>query len=162
GSARPATRRGETPMLLTMWCILVILGSLLLAGLLACWLLNGRQPLRARDHCQAPFIGLAVLFLIPENLLPPNVPVPRSPPLVWAALLSAWVGLYRGGRLGDVLRGFPWPLGLGCLLVYLVQGLGMLRLGVSHYVGRGWTDMMNYVDMAQFFADVPFHTGWAG
>src|SRR5262249_57567071 len=90
GGAPPERRRAapnlpEGPrMVLTLGCVAVSLGSLVLAGLPACWLLNGRRRLREEDYLLAPFLGLAVLVLVLQNLVLLNVPVGRSAPFLSA------------------------------------------------------------------------------
>jgi hypothetical protein len=44
------------------------------------------------------------------------------------------------------------------LATYLVYVIGLFLVGVRHYVGRGWGDVLNYVTIAEFLEHVPFHT----
>jgi hypothetical protein len=42
------------------------------------------------------------------------------------------------------------------VLVYTIQGVGLLIVGVKYYVGRAWSDQFNYTVIAQFLADERF------
>jgi hypothetical protein len=145
-------------MLLTACCVAVVLGSLLAAGLPVCWLLNGRRPLTPSDHVRAPFLGLAVIVLILQNLVYLDVPLKQSAPFLWAGLLALWLWLYRSGQLGACLQSCPRAVLAAALLVYLVQGISLFRLGASAYVGRAHTDQYNYTCLAQFLMDEPYDT----
>jgi hypothetical protein len=112
------------------------------------------------DYCLAPFLGVALILVFFQNITLLNVPIRYSAPFFWIAVLAAWTGIVRRGHLRRMFRRFPARLWGACLIVYLVQGLGLLLLGARFYVGRAWTDMFNYTTWAQFLADVPFHVGW--
>lgn len=114
----------------------------------------------ARDvWLYSPLIGAASIILICQNLLYLDVIAARSAILVWLLTAAGWVAVLSSAPSRAMLRPLPWPaLGLGAA-VYLIHGTGLLELGASHYYGYGWYDMFNYVSLAQFFADFPFHSG---
>jgi hypothetical protein len=145
-------------MLVTAWCIVVVLGGLLVVGIPAAWLLNGRRPLAGADHVRAPFLGLAVITLVLQNLVYLDVPLRQSTPFLWAGVLALWFWLYRSGHLGASLRQCPRTVLAAALLVYLVQGIGLLCAGAASYAGRCWADQFNYTSLAQFLVDEPLGT----
>ncbi len=147
-------------MVLTVWCVGTILGSVWLVGGPLAWLLNGRRPLAEADCVLAPFLGVAAIILVSQNLVYLNLPIRRTAPFVCAAAALAWVWMWRGGGLRGGRTNFPWALSAAALLVYLVQGMGLLAVGPRDYVGRAWTDQFNYTALAQYFCDEPFHTAW--
>jgi hypothetical protein len=148
-------------VLLTVWCITIVLGSVCAAGVPAAWLLNGRRPLTEADYVKAPFLGLAVIVLVLQNLVYLDVPIRLSGPFFWVGVGLCWIWIWRRGGTGGFLRTVPWPLILACLLVYLLQGLGLVALGAREYVGRAWSDEFNYTAIAQFLCEEPFSTSWA-
>jgi hypothetical protein len=142
-------------MLLTAWCMVVVLGGPMLTGIPLAWLLNGRRPLGERDHVLAPFLGLSAIVLVLQNLVYLNLPVRWTAPLFWLLVLLGWLWLWRQGGLA---RPWPWPLLIVAVLVFLVHGAGLLVVGPLDYVARGYSDQCNYVCTAQFLSDEPFHT----
>jgi hypothetical protein len=143
---------------MTVLCIAVVIGSLFLAGAPVVWLLAGRRPLEEGDCVRAPFLGLAVIVLVLQNLVYLDVPLRWSTPWMWGAILLTWLVLAWRRRQGDCLRPVLGVVLAGVVAIYLLQGLGMLRLGTARYVGRCWTDQFNYVALAQTLMDEPFHT----
>src|SRR5262245_37439509 len=75
GSLLRATRQpgdfagGPAAMLLTLGCITVVLASPFAVGLPLSWLLNGRQPLSSADWIRAPFLGVAAIVVVLQNLV---------------------------------------------------------------------------------------------
>jgi hypothetical protein len=145
----------EIRIVLTLWCVTVVLLSPLAAGIPLCWLLNGWRPFTAVDYVLAPFVGLAGLFVVLQNLVYLDVPIKFSAPFVWLALFTFWWWFWRSGRARLTLTRPPLVL-LAAVFVYLVQGAALFRVGVSDYVGRGFTDQYNYTGLAQFMLDEPF------
>jgi hypothetical protein len=141
---------------LTLWCIVVVLGGVLGVGVPVTWLLNGRRPLTESDWIKVPFLGAATLVLVLQNLVYFDLPIGKTTPILWLALLLLWLWLYRSGQLGVTLARFPRLLFGVALLAYLVQGVGLLTIGPRDYVGRAWNDQFNYTAMAQFFMEEPF------
>src|SRR5262245_13715077 len=145
-------------MFLTLWCVVVVLGSILLVGLPLSWLLNGRRPLGKTEVLLVPFLGIAGIILPLQNLVYCDVPIARSAPFFWGTVLLAWLWFLKSGHAGPSLRQvLGWPLA-ACLVVFGIQGLALLDRGAESYLGRAWTDSYNYTVMAQFMADVPFST----
>jgi hypothetical protein len=108
----------------------------------------------------APLVGVGFLILVCQNLLYLDVVISKSAILVWAVAAAGWIWVLSSPWRRNLLRPVPWPaLGLGAV-VYLLHASG-LSLGASNYYGYGWSDMLNYVAMAQFFADFPFHSNVA-
>src|SRR5450755_1554623 len=109
----------------------------------------------------APLVGAGFLILMCQNLLYVDVVISKSAILVWALAAAGWIWVLSSPVTRNLLRPIPWPaLGLGAA-VYLLHASGLLSLGASNYYGYGWGDMLNYVAMAQFFADFPFHSSLA-
>jgi hypothetical protein len=144
--------------MLTLWCCLVIGTSLFGMGIPLCWLFNGRRPLTPSDYVKAPFLGMASIVLLLQNLTYLDIPIRQSTPWLWLLLALTWAFLGWRGQLAACLPRLPRLLVVAVLFVGLVQGLGLIRLGVREYVGRAWTDQFNYTSMAQFFMDEPFST----
>jgi hypothetical protein len=110
----------------------------------------------------APLVGAGFVILVGQNLLYADVPTSKSAVLIWLLAAAGWVWLLTSSSRRSLLRPVPWvALGLG-VAAYLVHAGGLLSLGASNYYGYGWTDMFNYVSMAQFFADIPFHSDISG
>jgi hypothetical protein len=142
----------------TVCCLGVVLAGLFAVGVPVSWLLGGRKPLDESGWVKAPFLGLAVVVLLLQNLIYLDVRLVWSTPLLWGLvlLLWAWMGCRR--QLRESLASCPRGLLAAALAVYAVHGLGLLLLGVSTYVGRGWSDQFSYVAVAQFFIDHRFNT----
>ena len=58
--------------MMTLWCIFVVLSSLLAVGLPLRWLLGGGRPLDEDAWIQVPFLGLAAAVLFFQNLVIPK------------------------------------------------------------------------------------------
>ncbi len=145
-------------MFLTAWCIaLALLGPLAL-GLPVRWLLGGRRPLDEVAWVQAPFLGIGAIVLPLQAFVYLDVPVKYSFVGVWALALLLWAWLARSGQVRDSLRQCPHALLATVLAVYLVHGIGLVLVGTTHYVGRGWMDQYGYTAVAQFLHDLPFST----
>jgi len=140
-------------MLLTVICIVVALGSLVVVGLPVAWILNGRRPLTELGWVKVPFLGLTTIVLVLQNLVYLDVPIRWSAPFVWGAAGLLWVWLFRSGQLRISFARLPRALYLACVLVYLLHGLGLLLVGARYYVGRCWTDEYNYTVTAQSFME---------
>jgi hypothetical protein len=148
-------------MVLTLWCVTVVLGSLMLAGIPVAWLLRGRRPLTGADFLLAPFLGMAAIILICQNLVYLDIPLGWSAPCLWAAIGIAWFAFCRSGHARVSLRRCPWAVLAAAVAVYALQGLALFAVGAHDYSGRAWTDVFNYVTLAEFLKDTPFHTSWA-
>jgi len=122
------------------------------------WLLGGRRPLDERGWAYAPFLGMAVIVLVLQNLVYCNLPITRTAWTVWAAAALLWVPIVRKRQLRACLAACPWRLYGVVLLVYAVHGAGLFALGARAYVGRGWSDQFNYTAQAEFLARLPFRT----
>lgn len=147
-------------ILLTIWCVLTAIGSLYLFGLpLTAWLADQTEDLEG-IWVTAPFIGLAALILILQNLVYLNATIRVSTPWIWIAGIALWVISAR--RLRSILTSSPRPLLLAACAVYLVQGLGLFVIGVQYYVGRALIDQFNYTATAQHFVDYPFSLTYGG
>jgi hypothetical protein len=140
---------------MTALCVAVVVGSLFAVGVPLAWLLGGRRPLAEGDCIRAPFLGLAAIVLVLQNLVYLDVPLRQSTPWLWAAVLLAWLALAASGRWRECLRPALGLAAGGFLALYLLQGAGMIRLGAAQYVGRCWVDQFNYVATAQSLMDEP-------
>jgi hypothetical protein len=143
---------------LTLWCIGVVLSSLFVIGVPVTWVLHGRRPLTEACWVKAPFLGMAAIVLALQNLFYLDVPVERSAPFLWGAALFGWLWLWLSKQLPATMARCPRLLLTALLLVYLVQGLGLLVVGARYYVGRGGWDECNYDLMAEFVAKQRFST----
>jgi hypothetical protein len=146
--------------MLTALSVAVVWLSLLAAGVpLVCWLTDPRDGEDAA--LLAPFLGLAALVLPLNGLVYLDVPVRAVTPFLWVALAGAAALAVQRGGLWRRFRGWPGVVLLAAGAVYLVQGLGLLRVGARLYVGLGWWDEYHYDALAQFFRDWPFRTSLA-
>jgi hypothetical protein len=143
-------------MVLTIWCISIVVGSLLAVGVPAVWITSGRRPFTEMSWVQAPFLGASLIVLVCQNLVYLDVPVVRSAPLLWGVAAVGWLWFWRSGQVRVSLARFPRRLFLVALLVYLTQGLGLLLMGARWYLGRMWGDECNYTVTAEFLAHSPF------
>ncbi len=130
-------------MLLTLECIAVVLASPLAVGIPVSRLLNARKPPGPIDWVRAPFLGVATIVVVLQNLVMLDVPVQKAAPYFWLAVLLAWGVCWCGGMLSTLLKQCPWSLLAAGLLVYLVQGFGLIHDGARSYLGRAWTDQAN-------------------
>jgi hypothetical protein len=142
----------------TVLCLVTALGSPLLVGVPVRWLLRRGRPLNERAWLEAPFVGLATIILVLQNLVYLNVPVRRSAPWFWLVVGLLWlVILWRRG-LRESWRHCPRAVLAACAGVYLIQGLGLFLVGAPSYLGHRMSDQFNYIAMAQFLTDCPFTT----
>jgi hypothetical protein len=129
-----------------------------LVGLPLAWLCAGRKPLTPGDWLAAPFLGLAAAVVPLLNFVYLDVPVRRSAPWFWLAVLGLYAfWIARGGLLAS-LRTVPSRLLLACLAAYLAQAGGFIYQGVGEYLGRARGDQVNYNSLAQFVAERPYST----
>ena len=142
--------------MLTLWCILVAVGSPFLIGLPVARLLSGPEEEGESLWMQAPFIGLAVVVIFLQNLVYWDIRVGLSTPLVWVAALVLWGWMGKKRYLRPLLESIPALPLASAIGVYLLQGLGLMVVGAKHYVGRAWIDQFNYTAIAQFLMDYPF------
>jgi hypothetical protein len=145
-------------MLLTARCLAVVLLSPLVVGVPLQWLVGRRRPLTEFAWLQAPFLGLATVILVLQNLVYLGVPLRVSTPLFWGAVLLLWLWFWRSGQLRASFAQFPSWVFAVVLAVYLVHGVGLLRVGAGAYVGRAWSDMFGYTTVSQFLVDERFST----
>jgi hypothetical protein len=143
-------------MLLTIWCVVVVCGSIFAVGTPVRWLLNSREPLTPSAWVEVPFYGIAAIILFLQNLVYLDVPVSRSTWILWAVVAVLWVWMARRGGATSSLRTCPARVFACAALVYLLQGLGLFIIGARHYVGRAWGDQYNYTALAQFLTDYTF------
>jgi hypothetical protein len=144
---------------LTVWCILVVLAGLIWVGVPARWLLGRRRPLDEGGWLEAPFIGLAVVVLLSQNLVYLGWPVACTAWLPWALGLLFWIWFFRSGTLRASLAGLPGRLFAVAGAVYLLHGLGLLMIGARYYAGRGWSDQVYYAALGHLFRHFPFPMG---
>jgi hypothetical protein len=151
-------------ILLTARVILVAMIGCFAIGLPATIL--GVSACKARPDARdvwyyAPLVGVGFVILLCQNLLYVDVIIAKSAILVWVLAAAGWIWVLSSPSKRSLILAIPWPaLGLGAA-VYLLHASGLLSLGASNYYGYGWSDMINYVAMAQFFADFPFHSNLA-
>jgi hypothetical protein len=162
-------------MLLTAGCVALVLGAGLLLGTPLAWLLKGRKPLEEGDWLLAPALGFGAAILIAQNGVYLDWRIARVTPWIWAAAGALWLWLLLSRRptgdghpapvrIGAHLRAswgaFPRSAYLVALVAYCVNGLGLLAVGASDYLGRAHSDQYNYTAVAQFLIDRPFSTDW--
>ena len=147
-------------MLLTIWCILVSIGSLYFIGLPVSILLYRGDNYETR-WILSPFIGLSAIILISQNLVYLGVPIGLSTPWIWAVACLLWVWVIKTRRLITLFSAIPYRILGSALAAYMVQGIGLLLVGAKYYVGRAWHDQFNYTAIAQFLTDYPFNLSFA-
>jgi len=140
-------------MLLTLWCIFIALGSPILFGVPLSWLLQGRKPLDEWGWVQAPFLGIAAVVIVLQNLVYLDVPVRLAAPALWLICGMLWLWFVRSTQLRASMAACPYWVFGAVLLVYALQGVGLLIVGAKYYVGRAWSDQFSYTVMTQFMAD---------
>jgi hypothetical protein len=148
-------------MLITIYCITVVLISIVFVGIPFTWLLHGCRWQGERAWLQAPFLGIAAIVLILQSLVYLDLPIRYTAPLIWAAGLAGWAWLYRRKELPAIFAAAPRMLFGIALAVYLLQGLGLLIVGARFYSGKAWGDQYNYTALAQFLVDERFSTTMA-
>jgi hypothetical protein len=143
-------------MVVTLVSIAVVLTSIFLVGAPLSWLLNGRTWSGEQAWLESPFLGIAAIVLILQNLVYLDLPIRFTGPLIWVAGLAGWVWMYRCKVVGTVFATIPGVLFGITLAIYLLQGIGLFIVGAKYYVGRAWVDQYNYTVLAQFLADERF------
>ena len=144
--------------MLTLWCIAVVCGGILLVGVPVRWLLNAEAPLDRHAWIEAPFLGVAAIVLFTQNLVYLDVPIGRSTWWLWAIVAVLWAWMIKRGAVGPTLAQFPGAVFAPAAAAYVVQGLGLIVAGARHYYGRAWGDQFNYTAIAQFLTDWRFST----
>src|SRR6266545_4499411 len=145
-------------MIITIWCITIVVISIVAVGAPVSWLLNNRRPLSEQDWIETPFLGIAVIILVLQNLVYLDVPVGRSTPFFWVSVLFLWIWFVRSGHVRASMAVANYWLFAVALAVYLIHGLGLILIGAQHYVGRAWLDQFNYNSIAQFLVHEHFST----
>lgn len=142
--------------MLTVWCIVISFGSLFFIGMPIALLLSRAGDDDSTHWILAPFVGLSVIILTLQNLAYLDVRIGLSAPWLWAAACLLWVWVIKKGRFIPLISAFPLRPLLSAFSVYLIQGMGLILVGASYYVGRAWHDQFNYTAIAQFLVDYPF------
>jgi hypothetical protein len=144
--------------MVTVWCIVVSLGSLFFFGLpLAAWVARRDEEGETETAwLLAPFLGLSIIVLVLQNLVYLDLRVATTTPWLWGAGALLVLLLILSGRWPQLRKAFPRDVFLCALLVCGVQSAGLLIRGVDQYVGRLWIDQFTYTVTAQFLLDQPF------
>ncbi|MCI0700527.1 MAG: hypothetical protein L0241_05540 [Planctomycetia bacterium] len=147
-------------MLLTAQCMGVAFLAGYLIGAPLVWLVRRGKPLTTTDWLYAPFIGLGAATLLTHQLAYFDIRIVWSAPAIWVAVGLLWLilGLRYGWR--TPYRNCPRSVLLATLVVYLIQGLGLVLNGPDRYASRLHTDRFNYICVSQFLIDVPYSTTW--
>src|SRR5262245_46317583 len=143
-------------MINTIWCIIIIWISIFFVGIPFNWLLHGRTWPGEQAWLEAPFLGIAAIILLLQNLVYLDLPIRYTAPLIWIGGLAGWFWMYRRKQISAVFATLPRTLFCTALAVYLLHGLGLLIIGARFYMGRAWGDQYNYTALAQFLADERF------
>lgn len=149
-------------MTLTLWVVLVAMGSLLFIGLPFTKILYGSQQVDEFLWTKAPFIGLAVIVLVLQNLVYLDLPVGLTTPVIWVIALLLWGGLIFKKKVGQLFAVFPFGLYRMTLVVFALHSVGLFLVGARYYVGRAWIDQWNYVAIAQFLTDYVYSLSLRG
>jgi len=146
--------------MLTISCIAFTLILSYVCGVPLLWIAARRRSLSETDWLWAPFIGIGTLILIVHQLVYLDITVAQSTPVFWMAVAGSWIVLIcrRGWRAA--FENCPWRVLLASCIVYLAHGAGLLLLGPESYVGRAYTDRINYVSLSQFVGEAPFSLSW--
>jgi hypothetical protein len=148
--------------MLTSWCLAVAFLTPWAVGAPLAWLLRGARPLRGPDWLWVPFVGLAALAVVLQNVVVfADVPLRVAAQWVWAAVAALWVPFVATASGRASLRAVPRRTLALSAGVYLVQSAGVLAYGVEQFRGNLVTDQLQYVMLARFLTDEPFSTGWA-
>lgn len=129
-------------------------------------LLFPNEPISER-WVKVPFLGLATVVLITQNLVYADIPVKVSTPWIWGLGLliwAVWLFVYFRRIIPHnpiQISKLTFLIPLALLVIYVVQGFGLFGSSAKYYVGRAWSDEFNYVSIAQFLADYPFSTSSA-
>jgi len=105
--------------------------------------------------------GLFLVVLIPQNLVYLNIPVRISAWLVLGvALVQTWLSRRKVGAWTRSLYSNAEirTLALVILLTITFHGLVPIQQGLEWYYGKGHFDQINYVLLAEFLKEEPYHT----
>jgi hypothetical protein len=141
-------------MALTIYAVCLVIAVPLLAGAVVCRLLDRGRAMTPEDWIDAPFIGIAALIIPLQNGFYFGLPVGQTA-IPWLAVfvVAAVVLIVRRqfGRARDFPVA-PYAIAVGA---YVVQGIGLFRVGFERYLGRAWGDQFNYVAIAEFVSRYP-------
>jgi hypothetical protein len=143
---------------MTAACIAIALLAPIAMGLPLRWVIGGCKALSKNQWISAPFLGIAALVILLQNLVYANVPIRSAAPWVWLAIGVAWVIAIFARSFRTCLSVCPRGIVAVAVAAYLIQGSGLLKLGAAVYCGRGWNDEYNYTAIAQFLVDEKFQT----
>lgn len=143
--------------MLTLWIICITLLSLFYIGLPFAFILTTNQE-SENTIILTPFIGMAIIILLLQNLAYLSLPVK----LTWYLpyLLSSLMLISIHVRQNLFKRLYSktcLKLVLLFIAVFIVHGYGLFYYKVQYYYGRAFYDQLNYVLMAQFLTDLPFN-----
>ena len=106
-----------------------------------------------------PFIGVGLIILVCQNLLYLDIKTSLSSLiLLTISILIMMVYLFKrsiGYFLSQFNRNFLQIVAV-FFIVYYVHSTGLFSAGLNNYYGYGWSDIFNYISMAQSFHDIPF------
>jgi len=139
--------------LITAGIVVASIGSLYFVGLPVSILLSNPDENKESIFLISPFLGLATIVLVLQNLVYSNIRLEYGVPFVWLAVLALWVCILRKNKIIGFLEKIPWPALLAALFVYSVHALGLFILGAKYYVGRAWHDQLNSTLLAQLLID---------
>jgi hypothetical protein len=145
-------------MLVTLLCLVTVLGGLFLLGTPFRWLLNGCRPLGRAEWLEVPAVGIAVIVLVLHNLVYLDIPIGRCVGWIWLSVALLWGVMAWRRQILASLGGYPLTVFAVGLAVFCVQGLGLFIMGAEWYAGRAHSDQYNYTAVAQFLTDWPFST----
>src|SRR5436190_2146567 len=91
----PLKKSTKKRMIITILCIAVVVISIVAVGTPLRWLLNSRRPLGTQEWIEAPFVGIAAIVLVLQNLAYLDLPVRYASVLVWILACAGWAGMYR-------------------------------------------------------------------
>ena len=146
--------------MLTFCCISVAIGSLWFVGLPVARLLFGPEEDKEKIWVSAPFIGLAVVILVLQNLVYLDIPLRYSTPWLLVIVCFLWGWLFKSKQIVTIFRAAPRLLLFSALSAYVIQGSGLIAAGAKYYVGRAWHDQFNYTAITQFLVDLPFSSSF--
>lgn len=149
--------------LLTIWCILVTLGSLFFIGLPLSLFLNNKknETISETSWLLAPFLGLSTIVLITQNFYYLNITIGKSFYIPWLLGACFWLIALKRYSFKNIFSSAPTSIIFIALAAYLIHGTGLLIVGAKYYLGRGWHDQINYVSGAQYLIDYTLHHPFA-
>ena len=145
------------PILFTLWCMIVSIGSLYFVGLPIALFLSQQKNDDETYWLRAPFLGLSAIVLPLQDLVYSNIRLQHSVPLLWLGTCLLWVWIIKTKRFSPIFSTFPRRILLLAFSVFLIQGMGLFLAGAKYYVGRAWHDQFSYTATAQFLIDYPFN-----